>query len=165
MSRSSRRRRRRRRRRSPRARESKSPSRARASGSRPRAVRNVLAGQPTTSGKGPEGRNRVVRRPRDDENCAVLVTGEGTDEELEPDRERERLVRVLPTERHELLGRRAACEHVTVRDRAHGHVRDEGVSFVRRDRDCERVRPGERRAAPPVGGGGGGGGGAGGTAT
>ena len=48
-------------------------------------------------------------RPRDDEHGAVALADERLDEELKADRERERLVRLLAAERHELLGPRRAA--------------------------------------------------------
>ena len=84
---------------------------------------------------------------RDDEHRSVLLPREGADEELEPGCERESLVRLLPAERHELLGSRSAREHVAVRHRSHGHVRDERVAVARGNRDRERVGPGQRWAA------------------
>ena len=64
-------------------------------------------------------------RPRDDEHGPVLRAGERADEELEPDRERERLVRVLAAEGNELLGRGARPRAVAVRHRAHRDVGDD----------------------------------------
>ena len=78
---------------------------------------------------------------------------------VQADRERERLVRLLAAERHELLGPREAREHVAVGDGAHRDVGDDRPAVARRDRDRERVRAGERRPAgrrrqPPRRGGG-----------
>jgi len=67
-----------------------------------------------------------VLRPCDDEDGSVLGTGERGDEELETDCEGERLVRLLSAEWNELVGTRAALEHLAVRDGAHRHVGDDG---------------------------------------
>ena len=54
-----------------------------------------------------ERRNRVVLGSCHNQHGAVLLARERSDEELEADREGERLVRLLAAERHELLGLRA----------------------------------------------------------
>ena len=64
-----------------------------------------------------------------------------------PTGERERLVRLLAAERDELLRRGTAGQDVAVRDGAHRDVRDDRRTVARRDRDRERIRAGERRAA------------------
>ena len=50
--------------------------------------------------------HRVVLGPRDEQHRPMLRAGERSDEELEADGERERLVGARATERHELLGSR-----------------------------------------------------------
>ena len=92
-------------------------------------------------------RHRVRLRPRDDEHRSVSLAGERVDEQLEPECEREGLVRLLAAERDELLGLRRAAQHVTVGDRAHRDVGDERLAVRARDRDRQRVRARERRAA------------------
>ena len=52
-----------------------------------------------------------------------------------------------PAEGDELLGLRAAGDHVAVRDGAHRDIRDERLAVARGDRDRERVRPRQRRSA------------------
>ena len=94
-------------------------------------------------------RHGVVLGPRHQEDGSGLRPGQRTDEELQPDRERERLVRLLSAEGDERLGRCLAGEHLTVRHRAHGDVRDHRQAVARRNRDRERVGAGERRSRPP----------------
>ena len=101
--------------------------------------------EPARARRGTPGRDRAPDARREDGRDARA--GECGDEQLEADRKRERLVGVLAPERHELLGPRATCDDVAVRDRAHRHVRDERLSLARGDRDRERVRPRQRRAA------------------
>ena len=85
---------------------------------------------------------------RDDEHGAVVVAaGQRLDEQLEPGRERERLVRLVAAERDEVVRRGQAREHVAVRDLAHRHVRDERAAVRARNADRERRRADERLAA------------------
>ena len=97
----------------------------------------------------PERWNRIRVRTGDDEHCAVALAGERADEQVESERERERLVRLLAPERHQLLRCRCAAQDVAVGDGAHRDVGDERLAVRARDRDRERVRAGERLA--PVG--------------
>ena len=58
----------------------------------------------------PQRGNRIGRRLRDEQHGAVAVADKRVDEQLQAERERERLVRVLAAEGHELVLRRGACE-------------------------------------------------------
>src|SRR5581483_7928531 len=81
----------------------------------PRTGASAIAGKPDAAGELPEGRHRVGVRPRDDEHGAeAVVARERGNEELQADRECERLVRVLAAERCELVLARPAREHVAV---------------------------------------------------
>ena len=63
-----------------------------------------IARQPDAGGELPQRRHRIGLRPRDEEDRAVpLVAHERVDEQLQAERERERLVRLLAAERDELV--------------------------------------------------------------
>ena len=69
------------------------------------------------------------------------------DEQLQPQCQREGLMGVLTAERHELVIGSRTGENVAERDAAHRHIGHERSSVSARNRDCERVRAGELRAA------------------
>ena len=69
------------------------------------------------------------------------------DEKLQADGERERLVGLRAAERRELLLGRPAGEHVAVGEVPHRDVRDDRPARRGGNRDRERVRPGQLRAA------------------
>ncbi len=77
----------------------------------------------------------------------MLLARERVDEELEADRESERLVRALLAERNEIRLLRETREHRAVGDLPHRHVGDDGISVAARNRDRQRVRAGELRPA------------------
>ena len=86
-------------------------------------------------------------RPRDDEHGAVLLARERVDEQLQADRERERLVRALAAERHEVRSSArpaSTSPYVTFPIETSATI---GLAVAARDRDRERVRPGQLRAA------------------
>ena len=64
-----------------------------------------------------------------------LVTYERVDEQLQPEGERKRLVRLLPAERDEFVRLLEPGDDVAPRDRAHRDVRDDRISLAARDRD------------------------------
>ena len=73
-------------------------------------ARNANAGR-----EHPKGRNRVCERARDEhDRPETVVRRQRVDQQLEPDRERERLVRVRPAERCEVALAGAAGEDVAV---------------------------------------------------
>ena len=92
------------------------PSQAELSGRRGGGCLPRARGTPARD-RAPAGRR--ARPPR-------LGPGERADEQLDADRQRERLVGERPAEGHELLRPRTAREDVAVGDGAHRHVRDEG---------------------------------------
>ena len=68
-----------------------------------------VAGQPDAGGELAQRRHRIGFRPRDEQHGAVaLVAHERVDEQLQAERERERLVRLLAAERDELAPPRRA---------------------------------------------------------
>jgi uncharacterized cupin superfamily protein len=84
-------------------------------------------------------------RLRDEQHRPVAVADERIDQELQSDRECERLVRVLATEGHKLVFGRRAGDHVTVGHTSHGDVADDRPAVGARDGDSKRVRPCELR--------------------
>ena len=75
----------------------------------------AVARQACPRGKLAERRHRIGLRPRDEQHGAELVVGSrALDEQVQADRERERLVRLLAAERHELLRPRQPGEHGAV---------------------------------------------------
>ena len=80
-------------------------------------------------------------RPGDEKHRSRLRAGQGADEGLEPDRERERLVRLLSAEWHERVRAGAPLENGAVRHRPHRDVRDERGAVARGDRDREGFVP------------------------
>ena len=80
---------------------------------------------------------------RDDEHGAVLRSCERRDEELEADRKRKGLVRLLASERHELHRCRRAGEDVAVpRDKTIGLLLTRGAGGVWLASACSVVDPG-----------------------
>ena len=63
-----------------------------------------VAGEPPALSENSEVGHGVVFRLCDDEHGAVLLTSKRPDEELEPGGQRERLVRLVSSEGHKLLG-------------------------------------------------------------
>ena len=84
---------------------------------------------------------------RDEQDGAVAVHDERVDEQLQPNRECERLVRVLAAERYELVVGGGARDHVTVGHASHRHVGDDRLAVRARNADGDRIRPGELRAS------------------
>ena len=81
----------------------------------------------------------------DEQHRAIAVADERIDQKLQSDCERERLVRMLTAEGHELVLGRRAGDHVTVGHTSHGDVAHDRRARGARDGDRKRVRPGELR--------------------
>ena len=107
----------------------------------------AVAREPDAAGPLAQRRDRIGLGPGDDEHRAVPFARKRVHEELKPDRERESLVRLLPAEGHELLGRGVSRQHVAVGDLPHRDVSHQRAPVGARDGDRDRVRPRERRAA------------------
>jgi hypothetical protein len=108
--------------------------------------------QPPTRRPPPERGHRIVLRPRDDEDGAVVVAvRQCLDEELEPGGEGERLVGLVAPEGNQVFLLRQPREHVPVGDLSHRHVGDQRPAVRARDPDRERRRAHERLAALRVG--------------
>src|SRR5205085_2609579 len=104
----------------------------------------AVAGKADAGGERTERRDRIGLRPRDEEDGAVpLLPYERVDEQLQPERERERLVRLLAAERDELLLLRQPGDDVAPRDGTHRGIDDDRVAAAAGDPDRKRVRPGE----------------------
>ena len=82
----------------------------------PRTTTSAVSRQSDPVREPAELRHRVELRPRDDKQRAVLLAHQRGDEHVQADRERERLVGAVASERDQLLRRREAREHVAVRD-------------------------------------------------
>ncbi len=109
----------------------------------------------------PNGRRVAARRLRargaparvafgtcDEQHGAERVLAEQClHEQLQPEAERERLVRLLAAEGHELLGLGDPREHIAVRHAPHRDVGDDRVAARAGDADRERRRADQRRAA------------------
>jgi hypothetical protein len=91
--------------------------------------------------------HRIVLRTRHEEDRAVLLSRQRPDEHLQPDGEREGLVRLLAAEREELCLVGGARQDVAVRDLSHGDVGDEWPPVRARDSEGEGVRSRKRRPA------------------
>src|SRR5437899_1532128 len=93
-------------------------------------------------------RHGIGQRRRDDEDrTEAVVRRERFDEEVQTDGQRERLVRLFASERHELVRLSQPCEDRAVRDGPHRDVGDDRPPVARRDRDSERIRAHKGRAA------------------
>ena len=119
----------------------------------------TVAGEAEAGGAFAQRRYRIGLGTANEENGAVGLARQRADQHLEADGQREGLVRLLAAEGDEVVLRGIADENVAVRDPAHGDVRHEWLSVRARNRDRERVRADELRAAVRVGEAGGRGGG------
>ena len=86
----------------------------------PRRLRSASPGQAQPAASSRNAGTGSCSRPGDDENGAVVRRPRARRRaSWRPDRERERLVRLLAAERHELLGSGRAGDHLAPGDRAH----------------------------------------------
>src|SRR5947208_467937 len=82
--------------------------------------------------------------------AAPHLPHEGVDEKLQPERDRERLVRLLAAERDELLLLRQPGDDVAPRDGTHRGIDDDRVAAAAGNPDRKRVRPRELGATRRV---------------
>src|SRR6185437_10930264 len=111
--------------------------------SRSAELGSAVPGQPRDAGEPAQLGHRVVLRPGDEQQRAVLLA----DQRLQPDRKGKRLVGTVAAEGHELVGWGEPGEDVAVGDPPHRDVGDERHAVRAGHADRDRVRAGERRAA------------------
>src|ERR1700751_1236317 len=93
-----------------------------------------ITGEADAGGEIAERRHRVRFGPRYQEHGSVtLFAHEGVDEQLESERERERLVRLLAAERDELLLLRETRNDVSPGHGAHRDVNDDRIAAAAGD--------------------------------